>query len=123
MVKKQKLNTPPPEIEVFYKKLIYELNVKQTELELQNESLRDANVTAEVALKRYTMLFDLAAMGYFLLEPDGTICELNFTGADMLLEKRIALKGSNFRLFISDESKTEFNDFFKRTYFINKQRI
>ncbi|MFW6351331.1 MAG: hypothetical protein ACOC2E_03005 [Bacteroidota bacterium] len=116
LVKNKKENTSPPEIELFYKKLLFELNVKQTELELQNEALRQANETAEAALKKYTMLFDLAAMGYFLLEPDGTICELNFTGADMLREKRITLKGSSFKLFISEESKAAFNDFFKKAY-------
>ncbi len=119
LVEKQKLNTPPPEIEEFYKKLIYELNVKQTELELQNEALREAGETAEVALKKYTMLFDLAAMGYFLLDSEGTICELNFTGADMLHERRFTLKGSNFKLFVSDESKLVFNAFFEKVYTSN----
>lgn len=95
-------------------KLLYELQVHQIELELQNQALRQANSMAEAALKKYTMLFDLAAMGYFLLEPDGKINELNFTGADMLREKRFSLKGTNFKLFVSDESKKLFNDFFKK---------
>ena len=92
------------------KLLLYELQIHQIELELQNEALRQANETSEVALKKYTMLFDLAAMGYFLLEPDGTICELNFTGADMLHERRFTLKDSNFKLFVADESKPVFNE-------------
>ncbi len=105
--------------EIDYRKLHYELKVKQTELELQNDALRQANETAEIALKKYTLLFDLAAMGYFLLEPDGTISELNFTGADMLCERRFTLKGTNFKLFVSDESKSEFNLFLKKTYSSN----
>ena len=38
------------------KKLLHELQVHQIELEMQNEELRQANATAEEALKRYTML-------------------------------------------------------------------
>ncbi len=116
VIAKKKDNTSLPEIQIDYKKLLYELNVQQTELELQNEAMREANETAEDALKKYTMLFDLAAMGYFLLEPDGKICELNFTGADMLREKRFTLIGSSYKLFVSDESKTAFNDFLEKAY-------
>ncbi len=119
LVEKKKEPIAIPERIIDYKKLLYELKVQQTELELQNEALRQANETAEVALKKYTMLFDLAAMGFFLLEPDGTICELNFTGADMLRERRFTLKGSNYKLFVSDESKLEFNSFFEKTYATN----
>ena len=50
------------------KKLLHELQVHQIELEMQNEELRKANETAETALKKYTMLYDFAPMGYFTLE-------------------------------------------------------
>jgi hypothetical protein len=116
LIGKKKLNLAVPKGVIDYRKLHYKLQVQQTELELQNEALRQANETAEVALKKYTMLFDLAAMGYFLLEPDGTICELNFTGADMLRERRFTLIGSNFKLFVSDESKSVFDNLFKKMY-------
>ena len=67
---------------------------------MQNEELREANETAETALKKYTMLYDFAPMGYFTLEKDGSISELNFTGAEMLGEKRFSLVNSNFKLFV-----------------------
>jgi PAS domain-containing protein len=62
---------------------------------MQNEELRQAYETTEAALKKYTMLFDLAPVGYFSLDKDGTICELNFTGADILGERRFSLIDSN----------------------------
>ena len=54
-------------------KLLHELQVHQIELEMQNEELIQANETAETALKKYTMLYDFAPMGYFTLDPDGNI--------------------------------------------------
>ncbi len=98
-------------------KLLHELQVHQIELEMQNEELREANLTAETALKKYTMLYDFAPMGYFTLEKDGSICELNFTGAEMLGEKRFSLVNSNFKLFISEASQSVFNEFFSKVYF------
>jgi len=66
--------------EINQNKLLHELHVHQIELEMQNEELRQAYEKAETALEKYTMLFDLSPMGYFSLDPEGTICDLNFTG-------------------------------------------
>jgi hypothetical protein len=62
------------------------------------------------------MLYDFAPMGYFTLESDGSICDLNFTGAEMLGEKRFSLVNSNFKLFVSEDSKPVFNVFFSKVY-------
>ncbi|MDZ7740013.1 MAG: hypothetical protein U5K32_13305 [Bacteroidales bacterium] len=100
-------------------KLLHELQVHQIELEMQNEELRQAYETTEAALKKYTMLFDLSPLGYFYLDFDGTICDLNFTGADMLGERRFSLIDSNFKLFVSEDSKAVFGDFFKKVFASN----
>jgi PAS domain-containing protein len=110
----KKVDKPVMESDV--KKLLHELQVHQIELEMQNEELRQANETAETALKKYTMLYDFAPMGYFTLDSDGSICDLNFTGAEMLGEKRFSLVNSNFKLFVSEDSKPVFNDFFSKVY-------
>ncbi|WP_157363850.1 hypothetical protein [Alkaliflexus imshenetskii] len=94
------------------KRILHELQVHQIELEMQNEELRQAYETTEEALKKYTLLYDFAPMGYFTLDSDGIIRDLNFTGAEMLGEKRHSLRNINFRLFISDESLSLFNTFF-----------
>jgi len=100
-------------------KLLHELQVQQIELEMQNEELRQSYDIAETALKKYTMLFDLSPMGYFSLDAEGAICDLNFTGADMLGERRFSLINSNFKLFISEDSKPVFNNFFRKVYTSN----
>jgi PAS domain-containing protein len=103
------------------KKLLHELQVHQIELEMQNEELHQANETAELALKKYTMLYDFAPMGYFTLDADGSISDLNFTGAELLGEKRFSLVNSNFKLFVSEESKSVFNKFFSKVYTSNSK--
>jgi len=111
------VNAPVKETDV--KRLLHELQVHQIELEMQNEELRQAYETAETALKKYTMLYDFAPMGYFTLEQDGSIEDLNFTAAEILGDKRIGLLNSNFKLFIADISLSKFNKFFDRLYTTN----
>ena len=95
-------------------KLLHELQVHQIELEMQNEELKQAYQISEAALKKYTLLYDFAPMGYITLGADGSICDLNFTAAEMLNEKRFSLLNSSFKLFVADESKTVFDIFFRR---------
>ena len=113
-VKQKKLSGSAMETDV--KKLMHELQVHQIELEMQNEELRRAYETTESALKKYTMLYDLAPMGYFTLDSGGRICDLNFTGADMLGDRRFSLINTNFNLFISEESQPVFNDFLRKVF-------
>lgn len=113
---KAKKKTTKQVIEADVKKLLHELQVHQIELEMQNEELREANETAETALRKYTMLYDFAPLGYFTLEKDGSISDLNFTGAEMLGEKRFSLVSSNFKLFIAKSSHTVFDRFFSKIF-------
>ncbi|MBE0662400.1 MAG: hypothetical protein IH597_08025 [Bacteroidales bacterium] len=109
-------------LETDSKKLLHELQVHQIELEMQNEELSMAYETAEAALKKYTMLYDLAPLGYLTLESNGTIAELNFTAAEMLGERRFGLVGSNFKLYISDGYKAVFNNFLNSVFTSNEKQ-
>jgi hypothetical protein len=109
-------------VETDIKKLLHELQVHQIELEMQNEELIQAYETAEAALKKYTMLYDLAPMGYFTIAGDGTICELNFTGAEILGERHFSLNKANIKAFISNESMKVFNEFFDEI-FTSKHKV
>jgi PAS domain-containing protein len=105
-----------PEMEGDVKKLMHELQVHQIELEMQNDELRQAYERAETALKKYTMLYDLAPIGYFTLDSEGSISDLNFTGADLLGERRFSLINSNFKIFVAQESQIVFNKFFMKVF-------
>jgi len=102
--------------DIYTKRLMHELQVHQIELEMQNEELRRAYETAETALRKYTMLYDFAPMGYFTLDVEGIIEDLNFTGAELLGDRRFSFVGSNFKLFVSDASKEIFYAFLNTVY-------
>ncbi len=108
-----------PEREADLQRLVHELQVHQIELEMQNEELRQTYETAENMLRKFTVLFDLSPMGYFTLDTEGVISELNFTAAEILGERRFSLINSNFKLFIAEDSKHVFNDFFRKIFTSN----
>lgn len=110
-----------PVLEVDTKRLLHEIMVHQIELEMQNEELQQSYGSAERALKKYTMLYDFAPMGYFTLNKEAGICDLNFTGADLLGAKRFSLVNSNFKQFVSEDSQKTFNDFFRKIYSVNSK--
>lgn len=116
LLKAKQIKADKSVLEADSKKLMHELQVHQIELEMQNEELRVANETAETALKKYTMLYDFAPMGYFTIDQDGSIVDLNFTAAELLHEKRFSLVNSNFKLFVSDDSKKVFDQFLSKVY-------
>ncbi len=103
------------------KKLVHELQVHQIELEMQNEELRQAYEAEEAAKKKATMLYDLSPLGYLTIDQNGTIEELNFSASDMLGEKRFGVVGSNFKLYLTDESKAVFSYFLEKV-FINNEK-
>ncbi|MEB2778155.1 hypothetical protein SYJ56_22790 [Algoriphagus sp. D3-2-R+10] len=120
LIQKQ-LGKNGPTAEVDIKKLLHELQVHQIELEMQNEELQLAYETTEATLKKLTMLYDLAPVGFFILNKESGINELNFTGAEMLRETRFSLIGSNFRLFLAEDSLMVFNGFFEQMYTSNSK--
>ncbi len=95
-------------------KLLHELEVHQVELEMQNEELQLAISQAQIATDKYASLYDFAPAGYFTLDPEGKICELNLGGARLLGKDRSHLTGIGFRQFVSRESLDGFNDFLRK---------
>jgi two-component system CheB/CheR fusion protein len=82
------------------RRLLEELQIHQFELEMQNEELRTARMEIEVALARYTELFDFAPIGYATLDEGGTIREINHAGARLLGQERRRLVGQPFAALI-----------------------
>ncbi len=96
-------------------KLLHELDVQQVELEMQNEELKLAVEKAETA----TALYDFAPSGYFTIDANCTISELNHSGANLLKLERSLLVNKDFRHFISPESLLVFNDFLHKAFETN----
>jgi len=95
-------------------KLLYELEVHQIELEMQNDELQLAKEKAETNAEKYSNLYDFAPFGYFTLDWDCSICELNFNAANMLGKDRSKLINNNFKLFITPDSRKDFTNFLEK---------
>ncbi len=90
-------------------KLIYELQVHQIELELQNEELMQSQQELELARGRYFELYDLAPVGYCTLSAQGLILEVNLTGAALLGLERKTLLNSFFARYIEAEDAENYH--------------
>jgi len=73
--------------------LLHELRVHQVEMEMQNETLRQAQVELEQSRTKYTDLFDFAPVGYLVFDGDGVVVEANLTATGMLQVERSQLIG------------------------------
>ena len=100
-------------------KVIHELEVTQIELEMQNEELRSALDNAATA----TTLYDFSPFGYFTIDRDGTIIEMNLNGAILLGKLRSELINGNFKRFVSLDTLQEFEAFLKNAYETNAKQI
>ena len=65
-------------------KLVHELQVQQIELEMQNEELGKAQHELEASEVNLLTLYDFAPVGYFTLDKNGVILEVNLTGATLM---------------------------------------
>jgi PAS domain S-box-containing protein len=95
-------------------RLLHELQVHQIELEMQNAELlrgRADRETMEAQLGKYSDLYDFAPVGYFNLDPGGTILAVNLTGARFLGAERSLLMNRRLDLFISYETRPVFHNF------------
>ena len=97
-------------------KLLHELKVHKLELEMQNDELIQANQKAETISNKYLAFFDFAPMGYFTLNREGKIIELNYSAAAMIGKDRSVLVNRNFKSFISKDYREIPEDFLKRIF-------
>jgi PAS domain S-box-containing protein len=74
--------------------LLHELRVHQFELEIQNEELRRARRETELALQRYTEIFDFSSIGYATLQGDHVIADVNLAASQILGRSRAVLSGT-----------------------------
>jgi PAS domain S-box-containing protein len=90
-------------------RLVHELQVHQIELEMQNEELRRTRAEVEASQERYRNFYEFAPVGYFTLDREGTIRQVNLTGARLLGMERSKLVSCRFGLFVSHDSRPTFN--------------
>jgi two-component system, cell cycle sensor histidine kinase and response regulator CckA len=97
-------------------RLVHELQVHQIELEMQNEELQHVRAELEAGLGRYSDLYDFASAGYFSLDRDGMIRQVNLTGARLLGVERSRLVGGRFGRFVTNECHAPFIAFLEKAF-------
>lgn len=85
--------------------LLHELQVHQTELDMQNEELRQAQVALEVSRDRYADMYEFAPVGCLTLTCECTISEINLTGTMLLGMDRNKLQHRRFDSFVATEDR------------------
>ena len=101
---KEKTTSGAPQAEANLMRPQHEMQVRQIDLEMQNQELCAARVEIESCLNRYTELFDFAPVCYLTLTPDGTIVHVNLAGVSLLGFPRDRLLGTNFgRLLVQND--------------------
>lgn len=93
----------------------------ETTLGTEDSMSLQTRLELEANVARYTDLYDSAPVGYFTLAPDGTILEVNLTGAGLLGITRASLVGRHLDKFIADDELAVFRTFLNRV-FINRQK-
>ncbi|MBF8275097.1 MAG: hypothetical protein HW390_170 [Candidatus Brocadiaceae bacterium] len=95
---------------------VHELLVQQTELEMQNEELKRSRLELEESRNKYLELYEFSPIGYFTLDKQTTILEVNLSGAALLGVERESLVRRRFQLFVETGSRSEFNTFCNRVF-------
>lgn len=97
-------------------RLLYELQVHQIELEMQNEQLRESQAQLEAATQRYIDLYDFAPVGYLTLDPRGAMTHMNLTAAGLLGSERARLQGRRFGTFLAEGHRPTFNSLLEQVF-------
>ncbi len=88
-------------------KILYELQVHQIELEMQNEELRKTHLELDEVHNKYFELYNFAPVGYITLDEKGVITEANLTASQLIGVTKQEMKGKLFTNFIhkNDQDK------------------
>ena len=93
------------DINLKIEEIIYELQVNQIELEVQNEELRKTQSQLIESQSRYFEFFELAPIGFFTIDPRGIIIGVNFKGANLLGQTKKEIVNNAFIRFVTPESR------------------
>lgn len=96
--------------------LIHELEVHKIELEMQNDELCVAQEELEISRKRYLDLYNLAPVGYCVVNEKGLILNANLTAATLLGQTRSNLINRPVSQFILNADYYLYNRHWKTLF-------
>ncbi len=85
-----------------------QLAVHQKQLEAENREIRESWALVKAARDFYLDLFNLAPVGYFVIDEHNRIIEANLTGCRLLQTDKRKIKNAAFTAFISESSIKSF---------------
>ena len=106
------INVSPEEIQV----LIHEYQVHQVELEIQNEELCALQLDLETSKQRYFDFFNLAPVGYIVVDPDFVILDTNLYISKLFGKSKSMLKGKLITNYILSSDQDIFYLFKKQLH-------
>ena len=109
-------STAPPRADADTQRLVHELQVHQVELEMQNAELQGARDQMEAMLEKFTDLYDFAPVGYFSIDEQGRIVEVNLAGAALLGVDRSQLINRRLPPFLAPTSRPVFLAFLEKVF-------
>ncbi len=89
--------------------LVHDLRVHQIELEMQNEEMRRVQEDLIKARNKYMELYNSAPAGYFTIDKNGLILDVNVTGLDLLQAERTHILGRPLSQFLIEEHVSLFH--------------
>ncbi|HLD47624.1 MAG TPA: PAS domain S-box protein, partial [Desulfobaccales bacterium] len=98
------------------KNLLLELKMRQMQLEMRNEELQRAQETIIQARDRYADLYDFAPVGYFTLDRQGKIVEVNLAGARLLGTERDRLVNQSSFRWVAPESREVCRSHYRKVF-------
>ena len=103
-------------------RLLQELQVHQFELEMQNDELRRTNEELEMQRIRFLGIYELAPIGYFILDSYGNIRDVNSVGSKLLDIDKGDILGRRFMTFIETANRNNFHLFFNDIINLHERR-
>ncbi|UOE52431.1 PAS domain S-box protein [Mucilaginibacter sp. SMC90] len=99
--------------EMRLQKVLEELHLHQAELEMQNDELRVANEKLEMQHLKFSGIYDLAPIGYYILNKDGLVSEVNNAGISLLETSKGNIIGNRLQSFVAPEYRDTYHLFFR----------
>ncbi|MEJ6981794.1 PAS domain S-box protein [Pedobacter sp. P351] len=96
--------------------LLHQIQVQHIELEMQNDELKLSNEEVENQRHKFVGLYDLAPVGYFILDHNGIILEVNTTGCNQLESAKRTIVNRRFQSFLDSSDADAFYLFFRRIF-------
>jgi len=105
---------PNPAPKEDFDAIFQDLQIMQIELEMQNDELLLSNEQLETERIKFTGIYDLAPVGYFILNRQGVINQVNAVGAKMLETGKAGIEGKRLIQFVAPNHRDIFFSFFEQ---------